>query len=169
MSTWSSPIKKLYCWFNFLSQNLHLVGCATMCSKSEVILMWIYVVGWGRRKSTINWHPFSHAKWPSLWSWRIDVRMCNLMTHRADGTSWGGRGRSEAFLDFGKSANPNPIRTRENILYRHFNTCPPNLGFSDLPPALDASFLSPPPSHVQPPLPNNWLSGWLPEILAFLT
>ena len=33
----------------------------------------------------------------------------------------------------------------------------------------DASFLSPPPSHVQPPLPNNWLSGWLPEILAFLT
>ena len=30
----------------------------------------------GRLKSTINWHPFSHAKWPSLWSWRIDI-----MTH----------------------------------------------------------------------------------------
>ena len=29
-------IKKLFCWFNFLGKNLHLVGSTTLCSKSEV-------------------------------------------------------------------------------------------------------------------------------------
>jgi hypothetical protein len=35
----ASPIKKITSWFKFLGKNLHLVGCATVCAKSEVMLI----------------------------------------------------------------------------------------------------------------------------------
>ena len=35
----ASPIKKIISWFKFLGKNLHLVGCATVCAKSEVMLL----------------------------------------------------------------------------------------------------------------------------------
>ena len=34
----ASPITKITRWFKFLSKNLHLVGCATVCAKSEVMI-----------------------------------------------------------------------------------------------------------------------------------
>ena len=35
----ASPITKITSWLEFLGKNLHLVGCATVCGKSEVMLM----------------------------------------------------------------------------------------------------------------------------------
>ena len=35
----ASPITKITSWFKFLGKNLRLVGCATVCAKSEVMLM----------------------------------------------------------------------------------------------------------------------------------
>ena len=35
----ASQITKRFSWFNFWGKNLHLVGCATVCIKSEVILL----------------------------------------------------------------------------------------------------------------------------------
>ena len=35
----ASPITKITSWLKFLAKNLHLVGCATVCVKSEVMLM----------------------------------------------------------------------------------------------------------------------------------
>ena len=29
-------------WFKFLGKNLHLVGCTTLCTKSEVMLMYVF-------------------------------------------------------------------------------------------------------------------------------
>ena len=34
----ASPITKITSWFQFLGKNLHLVRCATVCGKSEVML-----------------------------------------------------------------------------------------------------------------------------------
>ena len=34
----ASPITKITSWLKFLGKNLHLVGCATVCCKSEVML-----------------------------------------------------------------------------------------------------------------------------------
>ena len=34
-----SPITKITKWFKFLGNNLHLVGCAALCPKSEVMLI----------------------------------------------------------------------------------------------------------------------------------
>ena len=34
----ASPITKITSWLKFLGKNLHLVGCATLCAKSEVML-----------------------------------------------------------------------------------------------------------------------------------
>jgi hypothetical protein len=34
----SSSITKITSWFKFLGKNLHLVGCAIVCAKSEVML-----------------------------------------------------------------------------------------------------------------------------------
>ena len=34
----ASPITKITSWLEFLGKNLHLVGCATVCGKSEVML-----------------------------------------------------------------------------------------------------------------------------------
>ena len=38
----ASPITKLTSWFKFLGKNLHLVGCATVCAKSEVMLTHVH-------------------------------------------------------------------------------------------------------------------------------
>ena len=35
----TSPITKITSWLKFLGKNLHLVGCATLCAKSEVMLI----------------------------------------------------------------------------------------------------------------------------------
>ena len=35
----ASPITKITSWLKFLGKNLHLVGCATLCTKSEVMLI----------------------------------------------------------------------------------------------------------------------------------
>ena len=35
----ASPITKITSWLEFLGKNLHLVGCATVCGKSEVMLI----------------------------------------------------------------------------------------------------------------------------------
>ena len=35
----ASPITKITSCLEFLGKNLHLVGCATVCGKSEVMLM----------------------------------------------------------------------------------------------------------------------------------
>ena len=37
----ASPITKITSWLKFLGKNLHLVGCATLCAKSEVMLILI--------------------------------------------------------------------------------------------------------------------------------
>ena len=43
----ASSITKITSWLKFLGKNLHLVGCATVCSKSEVMLPWMYDnAGW---------------------------------------------------------------------------------------------------------------------------
>ena len=34
----ASPITKITSWLKFLGKNLHLVGCATLCAKSKVML-----------------------------------------------------------------------------------------------------------------------------------
>ena len=34
----ASPITKITSWLEFLNKNLHLLGCATVCGKSEVML-----------------------------------------------------------------------------------------------------------------------------------
>ena len=34
----ASPITKITSWLKFLGKNLYLVGCATLCAKSEVML-----------------------------------------------------------------------------------------------------------------------------------
>ena len=34
----ASPITKITSWLEFLGKNLHLVGCATVCGKREVML-----------------------------------------------------------------------------------------------------------------------------------
>jgi hypothetical protein len=34
----ASSITKITSWLKFLGKNLHLVGCATVCGKSEVML-----------------------------------------------------------------------------------------------------------------------------------
>ena len=39
----ASPITKITSWLEFLGKNLHLVGCATVCGKSEVMLLHILV------------------------------------------------------------------------------------------------------------------------------
>ena len=39
----SSSITKITSWFKFLCKNLHLVGCATVCDKSEVMLISTYL------------------------------------------------------------------------------------------------------------------------------
>ena len=38
----ASPITKITSWLKFLGKNLHLVGCATLCAKSEVMLILRY-------------------------------------------------------------------------------------------------------------------------------
>ena len=35
----ASPITKITSWLKFLGKNLHLVGCANLCAKSEVMLI----------------------------------------------------------------------------------------------------------------------------------
>ena len=35
----ASPITKITSWLKFLGKNLHLVGCATVCGKCEVMLV----------------------------------------------------------------------------------------------------------------------------------
>ena len=37
----ASPITKITSWLKFLGKNLHFVGCATLCAKSEVMLVHI--------------------------------------------------------------------------------------------------------------------------------
>ena len=37
----ASPITKITSWLEFLGKNLHFVGCATVCGKSEVMLTYI--------------------------------------------------------------------------------------------------------------------------------
>ena len=39
----ASPITKITSWLKFLGKNLHLVGCATVCGKSKVMLMILYL------------------------------------------------------------------------------------------------------------------------------
>ena len=39
----ASPITKITSWLKFLGKNLHLVGCATVCGKSEVMLTIKYI------------------------------------------------------------------------------------------------------------------------------
>ena len=39
----ASPIKKLTSWFKFLDKNPQLVSCATVCAKSEVMLIYVYL------------------------------------------------------------------------------------------------------------------------------
>ena len=41
----ASPITKITSWLKFLGKNLHLMGCASLCAKSEVMLLkGIYVL-----------------------------------------------------------------------------------------------------------------------------
>ena len=40
----ASPITKITTWFKFLGKNLHLLGCATVCAKSEVMLFYIMTI-----------------------------------------------------------------------------------------------------------------------------
>ena len=40
----ASPITKITSWLKFLGKNLHLVGCATLCSKSEVMLLVVLAI-----------------------------------------------------------------------------------------------------------------------------
>ena len=42
----ASPITKITSWLKFLGKNLHLLGCATLCAKSEVMLMLYYIHSW---------------------------------------------------------------------------------------------------------------------------
>ena len=39
----ASSITKITSWLKFLGKNLHLVGCATLCAKSEVMLLFVMV------------------------------------------------------------------------------------------------------------------------------
>ena len=43
---WTQVQTKEYfaAWFNFLGRNLYLVGCANVCTKSEVILCELYII-----------------------------------------------------------------------------------------------------------------------------
>ena len=41
----ASPIPKITSWLKFLGKNLHLVGCATLCAKSEVMLITVEALG----------------------------------------------------------------------------------------------------------------------------
>ena len=47
----ASPITKITIWFKFLGKTLHLVGCATLCKRSEVMLLY---VGTGFLKTSFN-------------------------------------------------------------------------------------------------------------------
>ena len=39
----ASPITKISSWLKFLGKNLHLVGCAIVCGKSEFMLLCMHV------------------------------------------------------------------------------------------------------------------------------
>ena len=62
----ASPITKIISWLEFLGKNLNLVGCATVCGKSEVMLMYVisgvkskyFARGWSNRFSFLSSHPF---------------------------------------------------------------------------------------------------------------
>ena len=41
----ASPITKITSWLKFFGKNLHLVGCATVCTKSEVMHYVCYLPG----------------------------------------------------------------------------------------------------------------------------
>ena len=40
----ASPVTKITSWLKFLGKNLHLVGCATLCAKSEVMLLLVALI-----------------------------------------------------------------------------------------------------------------------------
>ena len=50
----ASPITKITSWFKFLGKNLYLVGCVTLCAKSEVMLLFVSVMV--QEKSHISLH-----------------------------------------------------------------------------------------------------------------
>ena len=56
----ASPIKKIFSWFNLGGKNLHFVAFATVCSKSEVILAYVYdrlwdLEQWSFSRKLLSW------------------------------------------------------------------------------------------------------------------
>ena len=74
----ASPITKIISWLKFLGKNLHLVGCATVCGKSEVMLlisMLFLFLRWCETHSSIaklivgrnGVHKVNTLVWPMIW------------------------------------------------------------------------------------------------------
>ena len=59
----ASPITKLTSWLKFLGKNLHLVGCATLWAKSEVMLLIVI---------------FAKRVWCNVWKFKIDFHAHKL-------------------------------------------------------------------------------------------
>ena len=107
----ASPITKTTSWLKFLGKNLHLVGCATLCAKIEVMLtyvsiiwnttigvLWIWIMCWtyhfvrGRHK---QWFPTTDChricRWGcfmNLWSWyslKVEtLSICSYLTEEIE-------------------------------------------------------------------------------------
>ena len=80
----ASSITKLTSWFKFLGKNLHLMDCATVWDKSEVMLLWAIYTEWSQKVSSVKNQFYNHFHSMTY------EQSCSI-TFKMHGKKWEGR------------------------------------------------------------------------------